>query len=199
MVQESSKAISVVLSSPSAGGKSTVAKALLQHDPRLQMSISYTSRGKRDKEIDGVDYFYVSNDKFMYMVKNGEMLEYSKIYGNLYGTSKAFVEKKLASNQDMIFDLDHHGAIAIKEHVKERSISIFLMPPDLETLRQRIEARRRDSKDDIEMRMQAAIDEMAYAKYYDHIIINNDLDKTIKEIERIISDVRKNLYNDKKI
>lgn len=198
MLHNSSKAISIVLSSPSAGGKSTIAKSLLQHDTRLHMSISYTSRAQRKNEIDGADYFFIHETEFINMIKEGEILEYSKIYGNLYGTSKTFVTEKLQNNQDILFDLDHHGALAIKEHTKKQSVSIFIMPPSLDILRARIIQRDRDSLHDIEMRMNSAKEEISYAKYYDYTVINNDLDQAVKDIQDIIDNERKKLNNGKK-
>lgn len=181
------KAIIIILSAPSGGGKSSVAGALIHKDPGIAFSISATTRKPRPGDEDGVQYFFKSREEFQEMINNEQFLEYTEIYGNFYGTLKKYVEDKLAKGIDMLFDINIHGAKKMKQEVPYHAVSIFLMPPSIEVLRQRLELRGQDNQINIEQRMGVAAQEMENAKYYDYIVINEDFDETVRKITEIIT------------
>jgi guanylate kinase len=184
------KAIIVILSAPSGGGKSSVARALISKDPRLALSISATTRKPRPGDEDGVQYFFKSHDEFQEMIDKGQFLEYTEIYGNFYGTLKKYVEDTLAKGMDILFDIDIHGAKKMKQEAPYHVVSIFLLPPSLEILRQRLEKRGQDDQVSIEHRMGKAAAEMENAKYYDYAVINENFDETVRKIMEIITTER---------
>jgi len=186
----SNKAMVFVLSSPSGGGKSSISQKLLQDDSKLALSISATTRPPRSKEIDGIHYFFKDKAEFEKMINNGEMLEYAEIYNNLYGTPKSYVEDLLSKGFDILFDIDHHGAEKIKQELPTRCVSIFIMPPSLQVLRDRIEHRKQNTKEDIDLRMKFAEEEISHAPDYDYQVVNNDLEKSMQEIQAIIKKER---------
>jgi guanylate kinase len=181
------KAIIIILSAPSGGGKSSVARALIAKDHWLALSISATTRKPRPGDADGVQYFFKSREEFQEMIHTGQFLEYTEMYGNFYGTIKKYVEDKLAQGIDMLFDIDIQGAKKMKQIVPYHVVSIFLMPPSIEILRRRLEQRGQDTKIAIEHRMGKAAAEMENAKYYDYTVINEDFDETVKQIMEIIT------------
>lgn len=184
------KAIMIILSAPSGGGKSSIAQKLLQQDSKLSLSISTTTRQPRPGESDGTHYFFKNRDEFQQMIKDGQFLEYAEIYENLYGTSVEAVENKLSQNLDVLFDIDYQGARQIMDHSPDNVLSIFIKPPSLDVLKDRMKARGQDSGDIIEKRFDLAREEMESAKYYDHIVVNNDFDRVVGEIQEIINSVR---------
>ena len=188
-----SKAIVVILSAPSGGGKSSVARALIAQDPNLALSISATTRKPRPGDIEGVHYFFKSREEFQEMIDKGQFLEYTEIYGNLYGTIREYVENRLAEGTDMLFDVDVHGARKMKEELAYHVVSIFLLPPSLEVLRQRLEQRGQDDQASMDRRMKMAKEEMENARYYDYTVINEDFEQTVKQILDIISKERTKL------
>lgn len=184
------KAIMIILSAPSGGGKSSIAQKLLQQDTKLSLSISTTTRQPRPGESEGVHYFFKNRDEFEQMIKENQFLEYAEIYGNLYGTSLKAVENKLSQNLDVLFDIDYQGARQIMDHTPDQVLSIFIKPPSLDVLKDRMKARGQDSDAIIEKRFELAKEEMECAKYYDHIVINDDFDRAVGEIQKIIIDAR---------
>jgi guanylate kinase len=189
--QGPSKAIIVILSAPSGGGKSSVSKALLAKDPRLSMSVSVTTRKPRAGEVDGVQYFFKTQNEFKEMIDDGQFIEYTKIYGNFYGTLKKHLEDKLNQGIDILFDINVDGSKKIKAEMPYPIISIFLLPPNIEILRQRLEERSQDDQDTIDLRMMKATQEIENAKYYDYVVINDDFKKTVQQILEIINQERK--------
>jgi guanylate kinase len=184
------KAIMIILSAPSGGGKSSIAQKLLQQDDRLSLSISTTTRPPRPGEIDGMHYFFKSRSEFEQMIKDNKFLEYAEIYGNLYGTSLQDVESKLSKNLDILFDIDYQGAHQIMKYNRDRVLSIFINPPSLDVLKDRMKARGQDTDDIIERRFEFAKEEMEFAKYYDYVVVNDDFDRAVSEIQKIINDER---------
>ena len=186
-----SKAIVIILSAPSGGGKSSIAKSLLQNDSKLVKSISVTTRPPRSQEKEGVQYFFKDKSSFEEMIVKGELLEYAVIYNNLYGTPKNYVKNKLNEGFDILFDIDYQGACQIKKKIKNcRMVSIFIMPPTLEILRKRIEDRGQDDKEAIKLRMKCAEEEISHAKNYDYTVINSNFEETVKTIQEIITKER---------
>ena len=173
-----------VISGPSGAGKSTIIKALMQKMDNLAYSVSHTTRKPRKGEKDGVDYYFVDEDTFHRMIKNGEFVEWAKVYTDLYGTSFSSIKDKLDEGRDVLLDLDVQGSMNIRKHFKN-SVLIFLIPPSLEELERRLK-KRGTEESVIKERLSKAIDEIRMAKEYDYLIINDILEKAIKEVESII-------------
>ena len=183
--------VGIIISAPSGGGKSSVARAILKTDPNIKLSISVTTRPPRGPERDGVNYFFKSKEEFEQMDKEGRFLETAEIYGNLYGTPREYVYKVFEQDLDILFDVDFVGARAIKRSLSQKTVSIFIMPPNLEVLKERLTRRGEDDAFSLKTRLDAAEEEIKDAKYYDHVVINDQFDKTIEEIKSIIEETRK--------
>lgn len=195
-MSESSKlknGLAIILSSPSGGGKSSIAKALVAKDSNLLLSVSATTRNPRPGEIDGINYFFRTREDFLKMIENDELLEYSEVYNNLYGIPKKFVQDSLNQGLGIIFDIDWQGAEKLKRLLKN-VLTIFILPPSLEELRKRIEARNQDFPKDIDLRMELADSEIKQAKNYDHVIINGNFIDTVENIYQIIQSASKKTY-----
>jgi guanylate kinase len=175
----------IILSSPSGGGKSSICRALLAADPRLDYSISFTSRKPRKDETDGKDYHFVSDAEFMEMVAENRFYEWARVHGNLYGTRRDLVDAKLAAGKDVVLDIDVIGGLNIKK-ITEKAVLIFVLPPSMEVLEQRLRARATDKQEEIERRLQNARNEIWFAQKYDYAVVNNDLQATIETIRKII-------------
>ena len=184
----------IILSAPSGCGKSSIAKKLLETDTNLVLSISATTRQPRPREIDGVHYFFKTKNDF----KKLDYLESAEIYSNFYGTPREFVEKELLKGRDVLFDIDFQGAYQIMKTAKAKIVSIFILPPNIETLRKRMTDREQDDQSVIEARLKKAKSEMEHAKNYDYIVINDDFDQAVKEIQTIILSQRNKKHNDQK-
>lgn len=174
-----------VISAPSGSGKTTICRALLARVEGLVLSVSYTTRGNRPGEAHGKDYFFVQADEFDKMVKTKEFLEYACVYGHWYGTSRAAVDSIVATGRDALLEIDVQGGRLVKEAAPE-SVRIGILPPDRETLRNRLFGRRRDSREEMERRLEAARQEMAELKTYDYLVVNNDLETAVREVECIV-------------
>ena len=173
-----------IVSAPSGAGKTSLIKALLERVPGLAVSVSHTTRARRPGEEDGVNYHFVDSATFRAMATRGEFLEHAEVFGNLYGTSRAAVEQALASGRDVILEIDWQGARLVRP-LFPGAISIFVLPPSIETLQRRLEARGQDPADTIAQRMQAAAAEIAHANEYDHRIVNDVFDDALAELERL--------------
>lgn len=185
------KGLIFILSSPSGGGKSSLAKALLKSDQNLVLSVSATTRKPRPGDIDGVHYHFKTREEFLKMINNNELLEYSEIYGNLYGIPKNFVYDQINQGKDILFDIDYQGASKLKKILENMVVSIFILPPSIEELRLRLKTRAQDSDDEIESRLALAQAEMAQAKNYDHIVTNEDFKITLKNLQEIIREEKR--------
>ena len=175
-----------VLSSPSGVGKTTIAHRILNLENKVELSISVTTRPKRPAEIEGEDYHFVDKPTFDAMVKNDELLEHAHVYGYEYGTPKASIEKQLATGIDMLFDIDWQGTQQLKQVATSDLVSIFLLPPTLKDLEERLYKRAADHEDTIRMRMEKASDELSHWAEYDYIIINNELDETVEAVRSVL-------------
>ncbi len=195
--------LAVILSSPSATGKSSLAKAILKIDNNLRLSVSVTTRRPRTDEVDGVSYYFKTEEEFNKLIKQDAFLEYANIYHHYYGTPKKIVEDSLAQGLDILFDMDWHGAKLIKK-ILQNVITIFIVPPSPGILQQRIKDRGQDSKESMKLRMKSAAKEIQCAKEYDYVIINDNFDVVLKIIYSIITAERlkrirldlDNLYNE---
>ena len=178
----------IIISAPSGTGKSTIINWLMQHEElRLTMSVSCTSRAPRKGEIDGVAYHFISNEDFRKRLSDGEFLEYEEVYGGtLYGTLKQEVEDKLAAGFNVVFDVDVKGGCYIKNYYGDRALSLFIEPPSIDTLRQRLTDRGTETQDKIEMRVARAEMELGYAKNFDRTVVNDNLDVAKQQTKDII-------------
>lgn len=175
----------IVISSPSGGGKTTIARHLMKIRPDLEFSISATTRNMRHNEHFAKDYFFLTRREFEEKIENEEFIEYEEIYGNYYGTLKSEVNKKINKGRKLLFDVDVKGALSLKKLYPNISLLIFIMPPDIETLKKRLSKRKTESEDQLNLRIERAIMELGYKDNFDEIIINDDLKKAFSEIERI--------------
>lgn len=180
------KGLAIILSAPSGGGKSSIARALLAKDPTLVRSVSATTRKPRPGDIEGKDYFFKSKNDFLKMINEGKLLEYSEIYGNLYGIPKDFVETQLQQGHNLIFDIDTQGAQKLKTILQNSVVSIFILPPSIDELRKRLEARKQDSPEEIDLRVNLATKEIENARNYDHVVVNNDFLTSVNTIYDLI-------------
>ncbi len=184
----------LIVSAPSGSGKSTIVNWLMKEHPelRLYFSISCTSRAPRGEEKDGVEYFFLTPEAFKEKIANEEFLEYEEVYENrFYGTLKAQVERQREAGQNVVFDVDVKGGVNIKNHYGDEALSLFIQPPSVEELRRRLEHRGTDTPEAIEQRLAKAGYEMTFAPQFDHVIVNDDLEKAKQETLRIVSDFLK--------
>ena len=184
----------LIVSAPSGSGKSTIVNWLMKEHPelRLYFSISCTSRAPRGEEKDGVEYFFLTPEAFKEKIANEEFLEYEEVYENrFYGTLKAQVERQREAGQNVVFDVDVKGGINIKKHYGDEALSLFIQPPSVEELRRRLEHRGTDTPEAIEQRLAKAGYEMTFAPQFDHVIVNDDLEKAKQETLRVVSDFLK--------
>lgn len=178
----------IVISGPSGAGKSSLFKALLQRKiEHLKASISHTTRNKRPGEQEGVDYYFISRDEFFQMLREEQFLEHTEYSGNFYATSKKFVSNALASSESILFDLDHRGAMAMKTH---SATLIFCAPPSLEDLEKRLH-KRGDAQEEIEKRMAKAQEQMRQKVLYEHIIVNDNLERASEELFQLVESITK--------
>lgn len=175
----------IVISSPSGGGKSTIAKHLLKLYPDIKFSISATTRKIREGEIEGKDYYFLSKELFVNKIKSNELVEYEEIFGNYYGTLKSEVTNKIKNNETILFDVDVKGALSLRKAFPEETLLIFIAPPSFEILEERLRSRRTESDEEIKNRLNRAEEENKYKEYFDYIIINDKLENAYKEIEEI--------------
>jgi len=176
-----------VLSAPSGSGKTTIAHSILQQFPSLRFSVSATTRPRRPREVEGNDYFFLSREEFERRIAGDELVEWEEIYGNLYGTLKSQAETALGEDSHMLFDIDVKGALAIKSLYGDTAVLVFIQPPSLHVLRERLVRRGTDNEDTIEKRMQRASWELDQAAAFDHLVVNDDLARSIPAVARIIS------------
>lgn len=174
----------VVISGPSGSGKSTICKKLLE-DPRIVFSVSATTRRMRPGEVDGRDYHFIAPDEFKRRVKNGEFIEHAEVFGNMYGTLRAPMEQALAQGQIYLLEIDVQGALQLKA-LGEPGVYVFIAPPDFEELRRRLVARGTESPEVLERRLHKAEDEYRERVKYDHVVINDDLGRAVREVRQKI-------------
>jgi len=184
MVKEDNKNFLFIISAPSGTGKTTICRYLLGKYKNLTLSISATTRQPRNKETNGYDYFFISKNDFEQKINNNEFLEYAKVFDNYYGTPRSFVEEKLNNNINVLFDIDWQGMRKIKAQNNFNIITLFLVPPSIEELRNRL-VRRGDSEEQVEKRVAGFQNDAEKADEYDYVIVNDDLNKTCINVENI--------------
>ena len=174
-----------VISGSSGVGKGTLLKELLKRHPDLKQSISATTRNPRPGETDGVNYFFTNREDFENSVKNNEFLEWTEFNGNCYGTKEAWVKKTLAKGENLILEIETKGALQIKQKIPD-AVLIFILPPSLEELENRLRGRNTEDEDTIQGRLSEAYREIECSKYYDYKVVNDDLTRALDELESII-------------
>ena len=179
------KNIMVILSSPSGAGKTTITKKIQQKYQSFKISVSHTTRKPRPNEVDGVDYYFVSQEKFKKLIKEDKFYEYAKIFDNYYGTSKESVDSTIKNN-DIIFDIDWQGTKQLSKFKNLKLIKIYIVPPNKEELKKRLIKRNQDSPSEVERRFKAYDQDIKHWKDYDYVIINENLEDCYKQIEKII-------------
>lgn len=179
----------LVLSSPSGGGKTTLANHLMKTFSNLKFSVSCTTRDKRPNEIEGIHYYFISKENFEEKVKNNEFAEYEEIFNNYYGTLKSEIQNHIDNDNCVLFDVDVKGAISLQNSYKDSAYLIFITPPSINELKNRLISRGTESEEQIEKRMQRTEQELQYQKNFDYVLINDKLDVAIEEIEKVVKKV----------
>ena len=183
-----------VISGPSGAGKGTICKKLLELVD-ISLSTSMTTRAPRPGEIDGKDYYFVTVDEFEEKIANGGMLEYARVFDNIYGTPKDMVIKQLERGRDVILEIDVQGGLQIKKKMPEQAVLVFVLPPDLTTLRQRIIDRGTETEEVIDKRFNEAINEIKLIGEYDYYVVNDELDDAVYDLSAIIMAERRRVPN----
>ena len=179
----------IIVSAPSGSGKSTIIKWLMEQHPELNLSfsVSCTSRQPRGNEQDGVEYFFLSPEEFRQRIDNDEFLEYEEVYeGRFYGTLKAQVERQQKAGQNVVFDVDGKGGCNIKRHYGDEALSLFIQPPSIDVLRERLTKRGTDAPEVIEQRLERAAFELSFAEKFDRVVVNDDLATAEEEAYSIV-------------
>lgn len=179
------KGLLIVVTGPSAVGKGTICQALLNENPTIQFSVSCTTRKPRPGEVNGVEYFFLSHEEFKSKIEAGAFLEWAEVYGNYYGTLKSYVDDVRASGKDIILDIDRVGARSVRETYPD-AVWIYVIPPSMEALRQRISARGGDSPEAVARRLAEAPKWIEEGLTYDYVIINDDLHRAVQQLRSIV-------------
>ena len=180
------RGLMLVLSSPSGAGKSTIARNLLENDKGLELSVSVTTRPRRGSEIDGVHYHFASQRDFERLRDTDALLEWAEVHGNFYGTPREAAETAMSEGRDMLFDIDWQGAVQMKEKMHADIVSIFILPPSMAELKQRLKRRAEDSDAVIETRLANARSEIEHWREYDYVVVNDDLDRAYSAVRAIV-------------
>ena len=174
------------VSAPSGAGKTSLVKALVDNTPGIRVSVSHTTRPMRPGEADGVNYHFVDRDTFSAMLADSAFLEHARVFGNFYGTSQQWVQETLGSGTDVILEIDWQGAAQVRRLLPD-TVGIFILPPSLETLRQRLDQRGQDNSDIIERRLSEAREEMTHFVESDFLVVNEDFATALRELQSIVT------------
>ena len=184
----SEKGVLVILSSPSGAGKTSIARALVEENKNFLFSVSATTRKSRPGEVNGREYHFLTVDEFREKINDGQFLEHAKVFGNLYGTPLEPVMESINDGKDLIFDVDWQGGKQIRSSsLSKFVISIFILPPSIKALQERLMKRAQDSSETVKDRMTKSIGEIMHWKEYDYVIVNNDFEQTLNEVKSIIT------------
>jgi guanylate kinase len=175
-----------VIAAPSGAGKTSLVRALMEREPGLRFSVSYTTRRQRPTEVHGRDYFFVAKEEFERMAGSGEFLEHATVFDNRYGTSRAQVERSLAAGQDLILEIDWQGAAQIRAAMPE-CVSIFILPPSRAELERRLRGRGTDAEDVIRRRLNDAATDMAHWREFDYVVVNDDFERALAGLRDIVA------------
>ncbi len=180
-----------IIEGPSGTGKGTIAKQLLEQDKNIKFSVSVTTRAPRHNEVEGVDYYFISNEKYDELLKQDAFYEFvDSQYGSRYGTLRSEVDSFINVGQDVLFDMDWEGARQMRQKAPNDVVTIYLLPPSIKELHERLVNRGTDSKEVIDKRMKLVLDKLSHCEEFDYIVVNAELDDTVKKIQRIISGER---------
>ena len=180
-----------IIEGPSGTGKGTIAKEVLKRDPNIKFSVSVTTRKPREGEVDGVDYYFVTNEQYDEFLAQDAFYEHvDSQYGDRYGTLRSEVDSFINVGQDVLFDMDWVGARQMKSKASDDVVTIYLLPPSIKELRQRLERRGTDSKELIDKRMGLILDKMSHWDEFDYVIVNVDIEETVTKVQKIISGER---------
>lgn len=174
-----------IVAAPSGGGKTSLVKHLITHLANIEVSISHTTRAPRPREKEGIDYFFVNETQFFDMVAHNAFIEHAKVFNHYYGTSVAQINARLKQGIDVVLDIDWQGAQQIKK-LFPKAVTVFIIPPSLEVLKQRLEDRRQDNNEVITKRMQKAQDEMSHFREFDYLIVNDEFEVAAQELHAIV-------------
>jgi guanylate kinase len=177
----------MVLSSPSGAGKTTLARRLVEADAEIAMSVSVTTRPPRPGETDGRDYHFIDDKRFVRMREGDELLEWARVFDNLYGTPRAPVEAAIKSGRDILFDIDWQGAQQLSEKMKHDVVRVFILPPSVTALERRLQRRAQDTVEVVRRRMEAASAEISHWPEYDYVIVNADIDGSLAGLKAILT------------
>lgn len=178
-----------VVVAPSGAGKTTLVNALLEKEPNIRLSVSYTTRAPRDGEADGRHYHFVDRAAFEAMIAAGDFLEYASVYGNYYGTSKRWIERELAGDHDVLLEIDWQGAAQLRK-LFAHMVGIFILPPSLAELRKRLESRGKDSPETIAKRMASAREDISHVLEFEYIIVNDSFEAALTDLNSIVRAAR---------
>jgi guanylate kinase len=181
------RGILLVLSSPSGAGKTTITRELVQRDPRLHISVSVTTRPPRKGELNGRHYHFVNGARFDEMVAGGELLEHASVFGHFYGTPRAPVDAALSAGRDIISDIDWQGTQQLAPTVRDDLVAVFVLPPSMAALEERLKTRAQDSDEVVRARMAKSSDEMSHWPEYDYVLINHDIAESVRQVQAILA------------
>jgi guanylate kinase len=181
------RGLMLVLSSPSGAGKTTIARRLLAVEPELSMSISVTTRPRRPGETEGVDYHFIDRARHRGMIARGELLEHAEVYGYGYGTPRRPVDQALGAGRDVLFDIDWQGTQQLREVAREDMVSVFILPPSIEELEQRLRRRAQDSEAVVQKRLAQVAADVTHFAEYDYVLINSDLEESVGRARAILA------------
>lgn len=179
------KGVLIVISGPSGAGKGTICKALLEKNEDIFISVSATTRNPREGEVDGVNYHFLSKEQFLRRVEEDDFLEWAEVYGNYYGTPKSNVEKLLDEGKNVILEIDIQGALKVKEKARE-GVFIFILPPSMEELKQRIIKRGSETPESLMTRFKSAYQEINYVSKYNYAVVNDNVEDAVNKIESVL-------------
>ena len=183
-----------IIAAPSGCGKTSLVKALLGSSSKLSVSVSHTTRKPRKGEINGENYHFISKERFGEMISNNDFVEHAEVFGNMYGTARSNIKKKLEANIDIILEIDWQGARQVRENMPN-SISIFILPPSKNILLQRLTDRGQDDEDTISKRMKNSESEMSHYDEFEYLVINDQFDSALNDLKAIIQDCNNNIKN----
>ena len=183
-----------IIAAPSGCGKTSLVKALLGSSSKLSVSVSHTTRKPRKGEINGENYHFVSKERFGEMISNNDFVEHAEVFGNMYGTARSNIKKKLEANIDIILEIDWQGARQVRENMPN-SISIFILPPSKNVLLQRLTDRGQDDEETISKRMKNSESEMSHYDEFEYLVINDQFDSALNDLKAIIQDCNNNITN----
>ncbi len=189
MIVNATRGQLLIVSAPSGAGKTSLIKALMEQDQRVEVSVSHTTRPQRSGEVEGVNYFFISTETFHEMREAGAFFESAEVFGHFYGTSLTQLEARLSDGADVILEIDWQGAQQVRKLLPD-SAWLFILPPSLKALKARLQARGQDAEDTIEIRMRAARDEMSHWDEADYLIINDQFDSALEALQALVRSLR---------